>query len=279
MVSPSRILLVTLFASSGRGANAIIQFPSVANHHDVFGAAYIGDILNHILEGKKRFDSALEFGSSGGYIVGGLDVQDKYGVEENALARQISNARNPHVKVWDKTSKIDPSLRADVIFTASALEHVQCPLCELKDLKKLLAPFGVMIVGLRNDGLDRLQTFNERGTDEHHHIYTWNALLLGNLLKYAGFEPCSVVREYASWWKVDLDTYNKNKFQYCRKAMRTGRKKEKENIWAVAVRPEDKLICQNYTRKLMELDDCKYLEKRAGDHAPLFRKSWKIIPP
>ncbi|EJK74333.1 hypothetical protein THAOC_03994 [Thalassiosira oceanica] len=156
------------------------------------------------------------------------------------------------------TELIPPSVMFDVIYSTDVLEHTDCPLCELRTLHPKLKSNGVLIVHLRNDGADKSQGFGKYKKEQNHHIYTWNALLLANMLDSAGFIPCNVISEFSAWvHPIRVEHYERDKYAYCLLGLEhQGRRDEVNNLWAVAVK--DAQSCEAYRRKLEDLLDCKY---------------------
>eukprot|EP00957_Ditylum_brightwellii_P092467 7041419-Ditylum_brightwellii.AAC.1 len=152
------------------------------------------------------------------------------------------------------------TLKFDIIYTTSVLEHVDCPLCELRKLQDRLHPqTGVLIVGLKNDGFDLNQNFERKQNDRNHHIYTWNALLLANMLESAGYKPCNSVGQVEAWHEpIDVAVYHRNKHADCKKGLEVGKAQNVQNLWAIAVPKE--ASCHNYHSLLNEFLNCKYLE-------------------
>lgn len=252
-----------------------------------FGAAIKGDILRHILQGRRTpnnntttttttvVNNILEFGCSGGYILNGMPAQHRYGVEVNPAARAhaIEKFAANITQVVERIDDIDPpSLELDVIYTTSVLEHVDCPLCELRKLKAKLKQGGILIVGLRNDGADPLQQLSRQKKDKNHHIYTWNPLLLGNMLLAAGLTPCHVIESVEAWHAINVTTYNNDKLAYCRKGLEVGQKKNVHNLWSVSVlddndneddedaKAQSQRQCKELKVRLGQLLNCKYLQ-------------------
>lgn len=68
---------------------------------------------------------------------------------------------------------------------------MECPLTELREVFKKVRPGGRLIVGIKNEGVQYLQQYKTGDTDNH--LYTWNALLLGNMVRAAGFRVDEVL--------------------------------------------------------------------------------------
>jgi len=228
-----------------------------------FGGRYHGDTLRHLLSDGPQIQSVLEFGCSGGYILAGLPYPKKYGVELNSISRKF--AKESHggalTEVWKRIEEIPAEMKFDVIYTTHVLEHVDCPICELRKLTKLLAPSGRLIVNVRNDGVDHLQQRRRLGKkdDPNHHIYTWNELLLTNMLEYAGLSSCGSNSQFDAWLGVDVEPYEADKYGYCRAGLKEGKKQHSQNLWIIAVAKDDRTHCPLYRCKLLEYAACAYL--------------------
>lgn len=87
----------------------------------------------------------------------------------------------------------------DLILLSQVLEHIENDLKALQQLKQLLAPNGRFIVGVPNEGclLARLRNHvlepNIAKTTDHVNFYTEGVIT--NLMKQAGFEVESIMRE------------------------------------------------------------------------------------
>jgi SAM-dependent methyltransferase len=228
-----------------------------------FGAAYKGDIIHHIISAQEtKPQNILEFGSSGGYILASMPVQNRYGVEINPASRAFAyqTFKDAIAQVFTRVEEIPKDLVFDVIYTTSVLEHVDCPLCELRKLKHKLDPdHGILIVGLKNDGADLGQTFTKVDNDPNHHIYTWNQLLLANLIKAAGYNPCQVIGQFDAWHAIDTSVYKNDKYGYCRKGLETGKRLSVYNLWAVSMISGD-AECLHYQTRAKEILNCAYLK-------------------
>eukprot|EP01068_Selenidium_serpulae_P013376 Selendium_serpulae@DN5956_c3_g1_i3.p1 len=147
-------------------------------------------------------------------------------------------------------------------------EHCDCPICELRSLKRRLAPGGALLVAVRNDGVDVTPTFNAF-PDKNHHIYTWNPLLLTNLISNAGYHVCDTIEEFSAWpTKVSPVLYLRDRYTFCQDALKRGNRIKALNVMSVAVNPEDKHLCTQFTSKLKSVLNCKYLEGASRDAQP-----------
>jgi len=228
-----------------------------------FGAAVKGDVIRFLCSGDFILNRVLEFGCSGGYILNsvGTNPVERYGIEINPESRAYALSNFPGIR--EVYSRLDDAVAAklsfDVIFTTSVLEHVDCPLCVLRQMKSLLKPGGILIVGLKNDGADSRQLFPRYGHEPNHHIYTWNALLLANMLDSAGYTPCNVVSQFDAWHEINVTKYKEDRVKYCQIGLKQGEKNEVNNLWSVSVLTQDSALCTKYKAKVEQLRNCEYL--------------------
>ena len=128
--------------------------------------------------------SVLEFGSSSGHILDSLPSKTKVGIEINPAMTAVSRDLFKDIRLHDRTTEANRS-KFDYVYSTSVIEHVDCPICEVRHMRDVLAPTGSLLILVKNDGAQREQDKWKAG-DGNMHIYTWNALLLGNLLVQAG---------------------------------------------------------------------------------------------
>jgi hypothetical protein len=77
------------------------------------------------------------------------------------------------------------------------------------------------------------------------YIYTWNELLLSNLIASAGFIPCGTIGQWDAWHQpITVEHYESDKHSYCVKGLQAGKEQNVYNIWSAAVLPSDKHLCQ-----------------------------------
>ena len=84
---------------------------------------------------------------------------------------------------------------ANVVICHHALEHVPNPLESIADIRRILSPQGKLLLTVPYEKERQFQTYNPN--DPNHHLYSWNAQSLGNLLDVSGFSPGSIeIRKY-----------------------------------------------------------------------------------
>jgi SAM-dependent methyltransferase len=148
---------------------------------------FFGGVINRFKFEKylDKKDVLVDFGSGGGYLLENLDCKEKIGVEINDTARNSASKRG--VKSVKSIRDIKNGY-ADIIISNHVLEHVDCPLEILKELKTKLKKNGKVVFVVPHQGPKEKYVEN----DINQHLYTWNPLTLGNLFKKAGFKVLEV---------------------------------------------------------------------------------------
>ena len=141
-------------------------------------------------------DRVLDFGCGGGFLVSTLNCRARYGIEPNPAARE--QAAKIGVTVFATPSEALAQLGAgglDVVISDNALEHALEPWQELKALRPLLKPGGVLHIVVPCENISWLY----KAEDINQHVYSWSPQSFGNLLKAAGFEV-TYSRPYIHKW-------------------------------------------------------------------------------
>jgi SAM-dependent methyltransferase len=139
-------------------------------------------------------DRILDFGCGGGEILEQLDCRSRLGVEPNPHSREAARGRN--IDTVPALSQVELE-SIDVAISNHALEHCKRPLDELVEIKLALRPGGKLVLVVPIDDWRTQRRYDPM--DENHHLYTWNPLLLGNLLSEAGFRVESVAILRRAW--------------------------------------------------------------------------------
>lgn len=134
-------------------------------------------------------DDVLEFGCGGGYLLHSLTARTKVGVDINPAAR--AQATRLGLTVYGSLDEILDQ-RFSRILTSHALEHVPNPYEALIQLKSLLMPEGLLVWLSPMDDWRTATQRQWRSDDLDMHLYAWTPLLMGNLLKSAGYSPRSI---------------------------------------------------------------------------------------
>ena len=121
----------------------------------------------------------VDYGCGAGYLLAGLDVPEKLGIEINPAARERAAANG--IRTVADTDEV-PDDWADVIISNSVLEHVMRPYDELLRLRPKVRPGGRLVFVVPHEIRSRYVI-----DDINQHLYTWSPASAGNLFGAAGF--------------------------------------------------------------------------------------------
>ena len=78
----------------------------------------------------------------------------------------------------------------DAVFYSHVMEHVDCPICTLKEINRILQPNGTLVLGLPTERCLPRQIFRH---DYFHgtHLYSFTIRNAKKLLQETGFSPIS----------------------------------------------------------------------------------------
>lgn len=139
-------------------------------------------------------DRILDFGCGGGEILDRLVSGSKVGVEPNPHSREAARSRN--IATVPVLAEIETGC-IDVAISNHALEHCKRPLDELTEIYRALRPGGKLVLIVPIDDWRTQKRYT--AADGNHHLYTWNPLLLGNLLTEAGFDIENITILSRAW--------------------------------------------------------------------------------
>ena len=134
-------------------------------------------------------DRVLDFGCGSGYLLAGLNVAERAGIEVSPHAAAV--ARRNGLTVYAIARDV-PEEWADILISQSALEHVDEPLTELRRLYRAVKPGGRVVVQIPHEIFAPWYP-----NDRNQHLYTWSPMCAGNLFTKAGF-VVDRVEEYAT---------------------------------------------------------------------------------
>mmetsp|Transcript_16606 Transcript_16606/g.39855 ORF Transcript_16606/g.39855 Transcript_16606/m.39855 type:complete len:278 (-) Transcript_16606:328-1161(-) len=170
----------------------------------VFG----GKAKQHLFEGLLRpTDTVMDFGCGGGFVLSHMNPRQarRICVEINPFGRSDAIKQGIEQVVAHVSSVRCGTV--DLAFTLSVLEHVGCPICELRRIRATLKPRGRLLVGIKHEWKD--EAFIGAKADADHHLYTWNRKLLGNMIEAAGFVDVRVEARMAAWPPNYVKVYEK----------------------------------------------------------------------
>jgi SAM-dependent methyltransferase len=150
-------------------------------------------------------DTVLDFGAGGGFVLTNLKCARRIAVEVNPVARRAAQAHG-NLEVYARVDDVPKDANVDVVISNHCLEHVARPLDQLKKLRSRLRPGGKIVLVVPVDAVGQAYT----PSDENHHLYTWNSLLLGNLLSEAGFSVTSCQDIQYKWPSNFEDLWNRH---------------------------------------------------------------------
>jgi SAM-dependent methyltransferase len=125
----------------------------------------------------------FEYGVGNGWNLAALKCRRKIGfdvaegVEAAVRALGIDFVADP---------KVVPDAVADVVLCHHTLEHLLHPPAALAEMRRLLKPQGRLLLYVPLEREGRYERF--RRHEPNHHLYSWNAQTLGNLVEESGFK-------------------------------------------------------------------------------------------
>jgi len=125
--------------------------------------------------------NVVDFGSGGGFLLANINCKDKIGIEINEKARERAKGLGI---VSVETPEEIPGGYADLIISNHALEHVFRPLDEIRKLKRILKPEGMIVLVIPCESI----RYAYKPNDINYHLYSWSPMSLGNLFNEAGFD-------------------------------------------------------------------------------------------
>lgn len=144
--------------------------------------------------GIQPVDKVAEFGSGSGYLLEALVAKEKWAVELNDIARYFMKETHFSISHVLKYPEDLPDGYFDIIFSIFVLEHVECPIQELRTLKKKLKCGGRLVVGVKNEGdMHEKHPGGSQPGNIHNHIWTWNEMEIANTVVAAGFSADETV--------------------------------------------------------------------------------------
>lgn len=127
-------------------------------------------------------DVVLEYGVGLGWNLAALQCRRKMGFD-------VADFLEPSVRalgieyVAETKSITDGTV--DVVVCHHTLEHVPDPPVVLREIHRLLTPGGRLLLFVPLEREARYKRFNPE--EPNHHLYSWNAQTLGNLVRELGF--------------------------------------------------------------------------------------------
>jgi SAM-dependent methyltransferase len=132
----------------------------------------------------------LDFGCGDGTILRALPARRKIGVEVNEMCAQRIQELNARqavpITLFEDLAQV-PDAIAEVTISNHSLEHVPLPLNVLKELGRVTAKGGQLVLVTPFDDFRRPSHRYWSADDIDRHLHTWSPRNLGNLVSEAGF--------------------------------------------------------------------------------------------
>lgn len=125
-------------------------------------------------------DTVFEFGAGFGWNLFELRCARKAGYDVADLPRDSSGSVE-----WVKEMDALPDAFADVVLCHHALEHVLNPPGVLDGLRRVSKPTAKLLLYVPFEKERRYKHFDPQ--EPNHHLYSWNAQTLGNLVSECGW--------------------------------------------------------------------------------------------
>ncbi len=129
-------------------------------------------------------DVVLEFGAGTGYNLRYLQCQRRIAYDLSDAGRSVCESAG-----IEFTTDLDclPEKFADVVLCHHVLEHVPDPLDTLTTMGRYLKPGGRLLLFVPSESQRRYRRYAPG--NKNMHLFSWNALTLGNLVSAAGLSP------------------------------------------------------------------------------------------
>lgn len=133
----------------------------------------------------KPTDTIFEFGAGFGWNLFALQCARKVAYDISDLPRDAATGIE-----WITEPGTLPEDFAEVVICHHALEHVLNPPDALESMRLVLKPSGRLLLFVPFEKERRYRQFNP--AEPNHHLYSWNAQTLGNLVVECGYKINSV---------------------------------------------------------------------------------------
>jgi glycosyltransferase involved in cell wall biosynthesis/SAM-dependent methyltransferase len=181
------------------GALARFLFPA-AWSDNIWSDNTLRELIKTLNESKIDTSKELRFLDTGcfeGYLLDQIRDNTRwisFGLEPNSLAVKIANEKG-HAVWWghaeDAGSLIPKDQQFDVIFMGQSIEHIDDPVRVLVQLRRLLAPDGVLVVSTPNLDSREIDWFGPTWAHWHppYHRYIYSKKGLHSLAQQVGLLP------------------------------------------------------------------------------------------
>jgi ubiquinone/menaquinone biosynthesis C-methylase UbiE len=131
----------------------------------------------------KRTDVVFEYGVGWGWNLAALQCAKKIGFDiSEVLAQKVKDRGIDFVS----SPQLMPDASADVIVCHHTLEHLLNPVTALNEMRRILNPNGKLLLFVPFERESKYTRFD--AVEPNHHLYSWNAQTLGNLVQETGYK-------------------------------------------------------------------------------------------
>lgn len=130
--------------------------------------------------------TVVEFGVGHGWNLAALRCRERIGFD---VAAHVAPVVRKHGIAFVERSEDLPSATADVLICHHVLEHVPHPAATLKEIQRVLARGGRLLLFVPYEVERRQRRYVEHELD--HHLFSWTPQTLGNLVRDCGFSLSS----------------------------------------------------------------------------------------
>ena len=127
-------------------------------------------------------DVVLEYGVGAGWNLAELRCRRKIGCDVSSFLEPALQERG--IEFTPETAVL-PDASTDVLICHHTLEHVPTPATALMEMRRLLRKGGKLLLFVPFEYEARYQHFERE--EQNHHLHSWNAQTLGNLVEECGF--------------------------------------------------------------------------------------------
>jgi SAM-dependent methyltransferase len=131
----------------------------------------------------QQSDTVLEYGVGLGWNLAQLQCRRKFGFDVEDFLEPSLRALGIELVV-DTQTLTDGAI--DVVVCHHTLEHVLDPPSVLREMHRLLAPAGKLLLFVPLERESKYDRF--RREEPNHHLYSWNPQTLANLVEELGFQ-------------------------------------------------------------------------------------------
>ncbi|MDX1951336.1 MAG: class I SAM-dependent methyltransferase [Verrucomicrobiota bacterium] len=132
-------------------------------------------------------DTVFEFGVGSGWNLARLNCREKAGYDISEWVEQ--EVRNAGIEFSNSLSPFS-NRKFDVVISHHSLEHLLNPAEALGQMHQLLAPGGKLLLFVPFEKERRYRSWDPE--EPNHHLYSWNAQTLGNLVQESRFNVKSI---------------------------------------------------------------------------------------